>query len=90
MARRLPGCLSLASGLDPQGVEVGARAAVAFSLPMNRRLIKRRDQEIWRLYNDPTQRLTVHQIGQRFGLSRRAVYHVVAKFARVEEKGSVR
>jgi hypothetical protein len=57
---------------------------------MNRRLIKQRDQEIWRLYNDPRQRLTAHQIGQRFGLSRRAVYHVVAKFAGPPKKDDVR
>jgi hypothetical protein len=57
---------------------------------MNRRLIKQRDRAIWALYNDPTQRLTVQAIGRRFGRSRRAVYHVVAKFARTGRHGGGR
>ena len=74
----------------PHGIEVGDRVDAILRPPMNRRLIKQRNRAIWELYNDPTQQLTVQAIGRRFGLSRRAIYHVVARFARSGRNEGVR
>jgi GTP-sensing pleiotropic transcriptional regulator CodY len=52
---------------------------------MNRQLVKQRNQQIWELYNDAEKRLTARQIADRYGITRRAVYHVIEKFEGKEE-----